>query len=714
MSESSPFPKPDIESDESSHATTKTERPSVKSLPAILTDLTKGKGSVASTIVGQFTEIVDSGTQRDVQMLYEGTPKCKCCINWVEDYPDNLKSSIEQEAETKKKALVIRMGKNHHEGRPLALDSIVVQNQHIKELLSEVFHDYSGMTPELKKLVLRAPFHPFFYRWETFKKLVTEKKTNDAETAAFSSLLFRILDLETRDTREEINDMQSKGVITYELLWALFHPGMLVYASIDGKDRVFLMENSKYEDGQWCSGFVLTLKFVDWDGERFGFATARALVDKFSGTKKIDELEVYPLAYHKCATDISNALKHRGEIFQNLKGVHYKAYTGDMLLKDKERTALKIDARIMIDASAAPPHLQIRNLTPLGELSVASQAAFEDREHTLPPMHPMRHQQPHMIDPGALRGYMGGMQVPPPPGGEFYNQRRASELDTEEVNLSDTELMLCNSHVVGYSLKDKTWGNIAIDNVGDVKWNDDAFPSLILPEGHKGLILAFVEGQLAHEHEFDDVIQGKGRGLTMLLAGAPGTGKTLTGEAVADKVRQPLYMLSAGELGQVANRVEEKLNRILNLTKKWKAVLLLDECDVFLEKRSQNNLNHNEVVAVFLRLLEYYPGMLFLTTNRGDAIDPAFQSRIHLTLQYPDLDHQARKQIWQQFCSRSSPGDSLISEDLTGLSELPLNGRQIKNIIKISSLLAKREGASLQLGHVETVLKATGQMRRGE
>lgn len=161
--------------------------------------------------------------------------------------------------------------------------------------------------------------------------------------------------------------------------------------------------------------------------------------------------------------------------------------------------------------------------------------------------------------------------------------------------------MLCNSHVVGYSLKDKVWGNLAIPNVKEISWNDDAFPSLILPKGHKDLILAFVDGQLTQEHTFDDVIEGKGQGLTILLVGTPGTGKTLTAEAVADKVRRPLYILSAGELGQDAVKVEEKLKGLLELTEKWRAVLLLDECDVFLEKRSHANLNHNEVVAVFLR-----------------------------------------------------------------------------------------------------------------
>lgn len=160
--------------------------------------------------------------------------------------------------------------------------------------------------------------------------------------------------------------------------------------------------------------------------------------------------------------------------------------------------------------------------------------------------------------------------------------------------------MLCNSHVVGYSLKDKVWGKLAVVDVKEVAWNDDAFPSSILPRSHKGLIFVFVDGQLTHQNEFDDEIKGEGQGLTILLGGTPGTGKTLTAEAVADKVRRPLYILSAGELGQEAQKVEEKLKHVVELTEKWRAVLLLDECDVFLEKRTHNNLNHNEAVAIFL------------------------------------------------------------------------------------------------------------------
>lgn len=161
--------------------------------------------------------------------------------------------------------------------------------------------------------------------------------------------------------------------------------------------------------------------------------------------------------------------------------------------------------------------------------------------------------------------------------------------------------MLTGGHVRGYSMADKCWGLFDVDSVEDIKWNMDAFPSLRLPAGHKDLILAFVDGQLSKSQPLDDFIEAKDLGLTMLLVGSPGTGKTLTAEAIADRLQKPLYTLSAGELGQEAESLEHNLGRTLQMTEKWGAILLLDECDVFLEKRSHSNLGHNEVVAVFLR-----------------------------------------------------------------------------------------------------------------
>lgn len=112
---------------------------------------------------------------------------------------------------------------------------------------------------------------------------------------------------------------------------------------------------------------------------------------------------------------------------------------------------------------------------------------------------------------------------------------------------------------------------------------------------------------------------------------------------------------------------------------------------------------------VFLRLLEYYKGVLFLTTNRVATFDPAFKSRIDLNISYPSLDSSARHQIWKTFTEKSKnfPGNesSLSAEDLDALASLELNGREIKNLVKAGRLLAQANSQSLGMEHVRTALR---------
>jgi len=176
-------------------------------------------------------------------------------------------------------------------------------------------------------------------------------------------------------------------------------------------------------------------------------------------------------------------------------------------------------------------------------------------------------------------------------------------------------------------------------------------------------------------------------------------------------------VLSAGELGQRVHEVEQRLRDALDLAERWGAVLLLDECDVFLQERSPGvsggtgsgtwDLARNEVVAVFLRLLEYYRGILFMTTNRQETLDRAFHSRVHLTLQYPDLDVPAKEHIWRHFTKVAGAGESFTAEVYADLAKVPLNGREIKNTVKIASLVAARLGETFEVGHVRTALAAT-------
>lgn len=143
----------------------------------------------------------------------------------------------------------------------------------------------------------------------------------------------------------------------------------------------------------------------------------------------------------------------------------------------------------------------------------------------------------------------------------------------------------------------------------DIKWDARAFDSLVLPHAQqdlKQLILAFADAHSEHLDGFDDIIQGKGRGVIMLLSGPPGVGKTLTAESVAEVMKVPLYVLSAGDLGTSPSKVEDSLKDILSIVPRWNAVLLLDEADVFMEARNATDLGRNELVSIFLRMLEYY------------------------------------------------------------------------------------------------------------
>ena len=97
--------------------------------------------------------------------------------------------------------------------------------------------------------------------------------------------------------------------------------------------------------------------------------------------------------------------------------------------------------------------------------------------------------------------------------------------------LTNDQLLLCSASLKGYCLKNKEWLTFSIGSVSDIVYSENAFENLVLPEDHKELILALAESQIQHKNSFDDVIQGKGKGMIMLLSGPPGVGKTLTAES---------------------------------------------------------------------------------------------------------------------------------------------------------------------------------------
>lgn len=143
--------------------------------------------------------------------------------------------------------------------------------------------------------------------------------------------------------------------------------------------------------------------------------------------------------------------------------------------------------------------------------------------------------------------------------------------------LTEEDILTCAYWMNGFSLAHKTWCQIAVEAMDDIKWNHDAFQKLVIDEDRRELIHALVKAHRNDASTFDDIIQNKGQGLVGLLSGSPGVGKTLTAEAVSEVTQRPLYMVSARELCIQADIVEKRLGVILDITRRWGCVLLIDE-----------------------------------------------------------------------------------------------------------------------------------------
>ena len=284
-----------------------------------------------------------------------------------------------------------------------------------------------------------------------------------------------------------------------------------------------------------------------------------------------------------------------------------------------------------------------------------------------------------------------------------------------------------------------------INQLQDVTYQD-GWSELVLPKGHKKMVQAMVETFATQSRlkttqrdtepsaeETDrfgfDLVEQKGKGCIILLHGAPGVGKTSTAECVASYTRRPLFPITSGDIGFSPEDIENRLQENFNLAHKWGCVLLLDEADVFLSKRNKEDIKRNGLVSVFLRVLEYYSGILILTTNRVGAFDEAFHSRIHLSLFYPSLDLKKSLKIFDTNFRRVDKhnDDRVKRHDApmaiqdkkirqywkSNYEVLKWNGRQIRNAFQTAMALAdceareKNTSPVITVKHFETIANAS-------
>ena len=220
---------------------------------------------------------------------------------------------------------------------------------------------------------------------------------------------------------------------------------------------------------------------------------------------------------------------------------------------------------------------------------------------------------------------------------------------------------------------------VHVDDLKPYQYQPALKQKLILPEEQTDLIdILTAEMDML----MDDIIEGKSGGTTVLCAGPAGVGKTLTAEVYAEIIKRPLYRIHSGQLGLNVAAMETALKDVLTRAQRWGAVMLIDEADVYI-KRRDDNITMNAVVGVFLRVLEYFNGLLFLTTNRVDDIDEAIVSRCIALIKFNPPDAEARRKIWQVMAEQFGLAvDAALMDELVQLFPAA-TGRDIKGLAKL-------------------------------
>ncbi|WP_448612076.1 AAA family ATPase [Geodermatophilus sp. URMC 60] len=194
----------------------------------------------------------------------------------------------------------------------------------------------------------------------------------------------------------------------------------------------------------------------------------------------------------------------------------------------------------------------------------------------------------------------------------------------------------------------------------------------------------------------------RGRGISALFTGPPGTGKTMAAEILAADLDLDLYRI---DLSAVVNKyigeTEKNLRRIFDAADQGGALLLFDEADALFGKRTEVRDSHdrhaNVEINYLLQRMEDYAGLAILATNRKSDLDPAFLRRIRFLVAFPFPKPPYRRRIWEAVFPPDTPRVDL---DLDALARLEIAGGNIRTIAVNAAFAAADEGRPVDMHHV--------------
>ncbi len=218
-----------------------------------------------------------------------------------------------------------------------------------------------------------------------------------------------------------------------------------------------------------------------------------------------------------------------------------------------------------------------------------------------------------------------------------------------------------------------------------------------------------------HDWGFENKIS-YGKGLSILFAGAPGTGKTMCAQVMARQLNMEVYKINISQIvSKYIGETEKNLQAVFSEAKHSNSILFFDECDAIFGKRSDvkdaHDRNANVEVAYLLQQIEEYDGVCVLATNLIQNIDAAFMRRITYVVHFPFPDTNMRKEIYLRTLPPQAPVDTDTDWNFIA-QKFELSGGHIKNIVLGAAFMAASQKGPI--GMRQLLNAAVNEMRKNE
>jgi ATP-dependent 26S proteasome regulatory subunit len=234
-------------------------------------------------------------------------------------------------------------------------------------------------------------------------------------------------------------------------------------------------------------------------------------------------------------------------------------------------------------------------------------------------------------------------------------------------------------------------------------WKD-----IVLPDDQVALLREVVDTIRGRPLVLDDWGVGQklasSRGITVLFAGPPGTGKTMAAEVIAGELGLDLYKIDLSTIvSKYIGETEKNLEHIFNEAESSNAILFFDEADALFGKRSEVRDSHdryaNIEISYLLQRMEAYDGVTILATNLRSNLDEAFTRRLQFAVDFPFPDEENRLRIWTSLFPVDVPRGPAI--DFPYLARrYKLTGGSIRNIIVNAAYRAASNGGQVMMEHL--------------